>query len=107
MYIMEGLKGKNPRNLGRKEWSISQARSRFTELVRSAAREPQPIYNRHRLVGVVVDGEMFEAFMRWREEQTRPTLSSALDQLRQICEEEDYRLVLPDRVDRDNPFGRS
>lgn len=105
MYIMGGHKGNDVKNKG-KRWSISQARSRFTELIRSAAREPQPIYNRLHLVGVLVDGETFEAFTRWREQQARGTIAAALDDLRQICVEEDYHLVLPDRVDRDNPFDR-
>ena len=89
-----------------KGWSISQARRRFTDLVRSAAHEPQPIYNRQRLVGVLVDASTFEAFMCWREEQTHRTIATALDELQEICEEEDYHLEVPDRVDRASLFAQ-
>lgn len=104
MYIMSDRKQGGPAAPGK--WSVSQARRRFTELIRSAAHEPQPIYNRQRLVGVVVDGATFEAFMRWREEQAGRTIGTALDELRQICAEEDYQLVVPERVDRESPFGQ-
>ena len=89
------------------KWSVAKARRQFTELIRSTAREPQPIYNRQRLVGVVVDAVTFEEFLRWKEEQAGRSIATALDELRNICQAEGYRLELPDRVDRDNPFDRA
>ena len=48
-------------------------------LIRSAAQEPQSIYNRQRLVGVVVDAATFEAFVRWREEQAGRSIAAAIN----------------------------
>jgi len=43
-------------------WSIAQAKQRLSEVVRLAAREPQPLYNRGRLVGALIDAESYQAF---------------------------------------------
>ena len=99
----------NDRDSGRKKpktmkWTVAEARRRFSELIRSAASEPQPIYNRQRLVGVVVDVETFEAFLRWREDQAGRSVADALEELRAICQAEGYRLEPPGRSNRDDPF---
>jgi hypothetical protein len=86
------------------KWSIVEARKRLADLLRSAEEEPQPIYNRGRLVGAVVDPRTFAAFEAWRRRQERPTLGEAFSQLRKLCADEQYEPVVPQRRDRENPF---
>lgn len=98
MYIL----GTGKRSKG---WTIADARRRIAEVTRAAAREPQALYNRDRLVGVVVDPDEYEQFRRWREQQNSRTLADDFAELRAICAEEDYELIVPERRDRPNPFA--
>jgi hypothetical protein len=84
---------------------VARARERFAEVIRSAAHEPQPIYNRDQLVGVVVDPESYAEFLRWREERAHRSVGAALEELRALCREEGYELEAPRRADRSNPFA--
>ncbi len=86
------------------KWSIAKARQRFSELLESAVREPQPIYKRDRLVAAVVDAETFAEFLRWKEERATRSTAEALGELRALCEKERYEFEWPDREDRLNPF---
>lgn len=95
------------RNSGVIRWTIAEARQRFSELIQSAAREPQRLYNRGREVGVLVDPEEFEHFQRWKDAQSAASLADSLAELRQICAEETYVLQVPARRDRVNPFDSS
>ena len=85
-------------------WKVAEAKQRFSDLVRQAAREPQLFYNRERLVAAVVDAETFAAFQAWREQEERRSLADAFAELRQIAAEEDYTLELPPRLNRANAF---
>ena len=85
-------------------WTISRARHRLSELIRSAARGPQAIYNRDRLVAFVVDAERFEALNEAAREAELPTLGQAFAVLRAILSEEGYELTAPERVDRPDEF---
>jgi prevent-host-death family protein len=87
------------------KWSIAKARQRLSELIKSSEQEPQPIFRRGRLVAAVVDARTFEEFDHWRKKQKR--LGDAFKELRHIEQKEGYELVLPSRVDRENPFARS
>ncbi len=86
-----------------KKWTIAVARQRFSELIRGAAREPQAIYNRDTLAAVLVSTEMFEEFLRWRDQQGS-CVATAFDELRALSTQERYTLFVPDRNDRANPF---
>jgi antitoxin (DNA-binding transcriptional repressor) of toxin-antitoxin stability system len=79
-------------------WTIADARKRFAKVLSAAAREPQAIYKRDRLVAAVVPPE---------QAHSAPTLADSFAALRQIIEEEDHELVLPPRKDRANPFART
>ena len=46
----------------------------------------------------------FEEFPDWRHQREERTLGAAFEELRSICEEEDYSLEIPPRKGRPNPF---
>lgn len=85
------------------QWTIGQARQRFSELLREATGEPQIITNRDRPVAAVIDESTFRQFQEWQARR-RTSLSECFQELRRICAEEDYELVIPERTTRANPF---
>jgi hypothetical protein len=85
-------------------WSIASARRRFTELVGAAARAPQPVYRRDRLAAFVVSPDEYAEFSAWRAGQGQTTLGDSFAELRRVCDEESYQLVLPERINRADPF---
>ena len=86
------------------KWSIAKARRRFSELIESSAKEPQPIYKRDRLVATLIDAKTFEEFLRWKEETASRSIADALDELGTLCAEEGYEIEWPDRTDRQSNF---
>jgi len=86
-------------------WTVAEARRRFSELIRQSRVEAQPVYNRGRLVAAVVDAQEYREFESWRESRNRKSVAQAFDELRRICDEEEYTLVTPQRLDRENPFS--
>ncbi len=58
-------------------WRIAQAKQRFSELINAATKEPQMIYNRERLVAVVIEAEMFQEFLAWRDRREKTSLADA------------------------------
>lgn len=91
------------------EWNVAQAKQRLSEVLRAAAAEPQRIYNRRKLVATVVDGETFEEFWRWKQQDERRTsIGDEFAELRAICAEEGgWELPVPERRDRPNPFAEA
>jgi hypothetical protein len=94
-------------------WSIAQAKQRLSEVVRLAAREPQPLYNRGRLVGALIDAESYQAFERWRSGTSEATVARQFDVLRaQLAAQAPSGtgpaepLPAPARIDRPNAFAR-
>lgn len=85
-------------------WSVAEAKQRLSALLRDSAREPQRIYNRSRLVAVVVDPQSFDKFAAWRKQQEAGSIAEALSELRSICAETGYRLRVPRRRNRRNAF---
>ena len=83
-------KGKNPR------WTIATARQNLAELVSLAAREPQEIYRRDKLVAWVISVDESTVAL------ARPSLADAFAELRRICAEENYALEIPERENRRN-----
>jgi prevent-host-death family protein len=84
-------------------WSVSEARRRFADLLENAGREPQRIVSRNRLVGAVIDPDTFAEFEAWQEAR-RDSLGGVLSELRKACEQEEYRLDVPQRSDRSDSF---
>jgi hypothetical protein len=86
----------------REKWTVARARERFSELLRRTEAEPQPIYNRDRLVAAVISAESFAEYSAWSEGTRRRSIADAFDELRGILGEEEYELEIPPRVDRRN-----
>ena len=82
-------------------WTISTARQHLPALVASAAKEPQAIYRRNRMVAAVLSPEALDELNAAR----KLSVGSAFTRLREICREEDYQLVPAPRRDRPNPFA--
>ncbi|MCP4697431.1 MAG: prevent-host-death protein [Gammaproteobacteria bacterium] len=87
------------------DWNTAQARQQFSQLLHAATNEPQRIFKREKLVAAVIDAASFEQFKRWQAQQQDRTVGSAFAELRRICAEEDYRLEISARTDRENPFA--
>jgi len=84
-------------------WRVAEAKQRFSEVLRAAQDEPQPVYKRNDLVAAVVSGETFEEFQEWRKRRLSRTLAEATEELRRLVAEEGD-LEIPDRRDRPNAF---
>ena len=82
------------------KWSIARARSKFSELIRAAARKPQAIVDDGRVVAAVVGPDALRDLEIHRSTATGKTLAEAFEELRQICRDEAYVLALAQRVDR-------
>ena len=87
------------------DWSVVDARTRFSELVESAAVEPQVITHRGRPAAVMVAPAEYAAFKEWREARRAPDLAASLDYVRDVCRGDHYRLEVPARRDRVHRFG--
>ena len=88
------------------EWNVAQAKQRLSEVLRSAADEPQRIYKRRQLVAAVVSGELFEEFWRWKQQSERQSIGADFAELRAIGREEGgWELPDVSRQDRPNPFA--
>ncbi|HET9226174.1 MAG TPA: type II toxin-antitoxin system Phd/YefM family antitoxin [Thermoanaerobaculia bacterium] len=87
------------------DWKIAEAKQKFSELVKAAEKEPQWIYNRDKLVTAMVPAETLREFLGWHRQMEERTLAEAFEELRGICEEDDYTLEIPRRQDRSNPFS--
>lgn len=87
------------------KWTVEEARDKFADLLQSANKEPQSIFNRNRFVAAVVDAETFEAFEAWQKER-RQGVANAFDELSAICQEDDYSLEVPKRKNRPTPFDK-
>ncbi len=70
------------------KWTIARARERFSELLGQVHQERQPIFHRGRMVAVMVDPEEYARFKAWQGGESG--FSAALQELRQVCMEEDY-----------------
>jgi prevent-host-death family protein len=86
-------------------WKIAEAKQRFSEVVRETAEGPQLIYNRDRLVAVIVDAEEYGDFEAWKEKGKDPSMAESIAEIRRICAEEGYDLEVPERRDRPNEFA--
>ena len=89
------------------KWTIARARERFSQLLREAASEPQPIYNRERLVAAVIGAESLEEYLGVLSRRKEPTLAESFEDLRAVLGEESYELLVPARGDREIVFPAS
>lgn len=86
------------------QWSIAEAKQKFSAMLRASATEPQQILNRGQVVAAVIDAKTFAAFQTWRQQQNTSSLADAFAELRKLCEEEHYTFVTPARRNRKNAF---
>lgn len=89
------------------QWSIAEAKQKFSAVLRAVTTEPQQILDHGQVVAAVVDAPTFKAFQAWRRQQETTSLAEAFTELRQICAEEHYSLAIPIRRDRDNAFAEA
>jgi prevent-host-death family protein len=93
-------------------WSIARAKQHLSEVVRLAAKEPQRLYNRGRLVGALIDAESFRAFEQWRTESAQATVAEQFERIRaELAAQGEAGAIdglppAPERADRPNPFVR-
>ena len=85
-------------------WTIEEAQQKLNELIDAASLEPQMIYNQEQPIAAIVEAQLFQEFLNWRNLQTKSSIADAFAQLREICSEENYTLEIPERQDRSNPF---
>lgn len=86
-------------------WNIADAKQRFSELVKQAVAEPQLIYNRKRLVAAVIDADEYQAFKAWSEQRAARSFADEMAELRELMQQEDYELAVPERTTRPNAFN--
>lgn len=80
-------------------WKITDAKRRFSKLIREAEREPQGIYYRDRLVAAVIDADLLEELLAWKRRRERPTVAEAFERLRHVRGDEGP-ITTPPRGDR-------
>jgi hypothetical protein len=85
----------------KKTWTIATARQHLPEVLDKAAREPQLVYRRDKLVAAVVSPDLADKAVGLG----RPSLATKLAELQRLCAEEGYELSAPPRRDRPNPLA--
>ena len=87
------------------KWSVAEAKQRLSELLRTAAKEPQTILSRSRPVAVVIDPDTFEEFQAWQAAGQARTLAEAFEELRSLAAADDYVLAPPRRRNRRSGYS--
>ena len=85
------------------DWKISEAKARLSEVVSHCVEEPQVLYNRSKAVAALIDMEEYEAFLKYKQSQKKPTMRELLDELHEINQVEPEMDELPPRTDRPIP----
>lgn len=87
-----------------KEWKISEAKARLSEVVSHCVEEPQVLYNRKKPVAALIDMEEYEAFLEYKKSHKKPTMRELLDELHEINQVEPEMDELPPRTSRPVPY---
>ena len=87
-----------------KEWKISEAKARLSEVVSSCVEEPQVLYNRKKPVAALIDIAEYEAFLAYKKAQQKPTMAELLAELDEIKKLEPGDFELPPRTSRPIPY---
>ena len=85
-------------------WKIAEAKTKFSDLLRKAEKEPQFIYNRDKMVAVVMSSEEYDEFEKIKETESGRSLASALNEFSSLCAEESYTFEVPARKNRRTGF---
>lgn len=86
-----------------REWKISEAKARLSEVVSHCVEEPQVLYNRRKAVAALVDMEEYAAFLEYKAQQRKPTMAELFAELDKIKKIESGDFEPPPRVDRPLP----
>lgn len=86
------------------KWTIEEAKQQLPSIINATSQEPQLIYTQEELVAAIVNPELFQEFLNWRQKTAKTSLVSVFKELQQLCTEENYSLEIPPRSDRNNPF---
>lgn len=86
-----------------KDWIISEAKARLSEVLGLCADEPQVLYNRKKPVAALINIEEYEAFLEYKNAKQKPTMAELLDELQEIHQFEPEMDELPPRMDRSMP----
>lgn len=86
------------------KWKISEAKTKFTELLKLCKQDPQIICNRERPVGAVININLFEELMELRKKHQKPTISQLLAELEAIKKAKPLDIEIPARQNRPTPF---
>jgi prevent-host-death family protein len=87
------------------QWSIADAKQKFSAVLRASAKEPQQILNCRQEDAAVIDAKTFESFQAWRQQQDTTSLADVFAELRKLCEEEHYTLATPVRRNQKNALA--
>jgi hypothetical protein len=85
---------------------VAEARRRFSDLLRSASREPQRVYRREQLVAVVVDEVAFAEMEVARAHRTGRALGDAMGELRALLSGSPLPTTALAREDREDVFAK-
>jgi hypothetical protein len=89
------------------KWTLEEAQNQLYRIIDATTQEPQFIYTQEELVAAIIDPKVFQEFLNWKQQVAKPSLAQAFSELQQLCTEENYRLDIPLRSDRVNPFFES
>ena len=87
-----------------KEWKISEAKARLSEVVSDCVEEPQVLYNRKKPVAALIDMEEYEQFLEYKQSMKKKTMAELFEELRKINEVEPEMDELPPRTSRPVPY---
>lgn len=87
------------------KWKIADAKTGFSALIKKAGSEPQFIYNRDKMVAVVVSSKDYDEYQTIKESCSNRNLESVLSELSSICSEESYTFEIPPRSNRKVSFN--
>ncbi|HAY99182.1 MAG TPA: hypothetical protein DCY38_00105 [Opitutae bacterium] len=87
-----------------KEWKISEAKARLSEVVSHCVEEPQVLYNRKKPVAALIDMEEYEQFLEYKQSKKKKTMAELFEELRKINEVEPEMDELPPRTSRPVPY---
>lgn len=87
-------------------WSVSEAKARFSEVIDKAGEEPQIIENRGNPVATIFNHKETEEYLEYKRKQARPTLADFIKQAQEACQHEPDLEIEP-RSHMDRPLDLS
>lgn len=82
------------------KWKIADAKTGFSSLIKKAGNEPQFIYNRDKMVAVVVSSKEYDEYKAIKESYSRRNIASVISEFSSLCSDESYTFEVPQRSNR-------